>query len=283
ASATSAKAEPADTDAQRRMKDDFDGLKQPGLLMSTPASAGIVAGHGIQFAAEDNVSTVAGKNADWSVLKRWTVAAGEKVSLFAGKAGIKIFAAKGPVEVQAQGGPMSLDADQDLTIASVNGVARIVAKTELTLESGGAFIQMKDGSITLGGPNDLFLKVITIQKQGKAQMHLAAPAFSPTIVPFTFACDAWRRPVDADDTTSPPPAPEASDWDQLGNPATGNPEAPAPVAAPASSSSGSTSQSPQQGATGSTNTPDTSGADQDSAHEPKKPPADDASVPIKLA
>ncbi|PTR01698.1 hypothetical protein C8K18_1041, partial [Paraburkholderia sp. GV068] len=31
---------PADTDAQRQMKADFDGLKQPGLLMSTPASAG---------------------------------------------------------------------------------------------------------------------------------------------------------------------------------------------------------------------------------------------------
>ncbi|OLL27182.1 hypothetical protein BTH42_34200, partial [Burkholderia sp. SRS-W-2-2016] len=41
-------------------------------------------------------------------------------------------------------------------------------RKELTLESGGAFIQMKDGSITLGGPLDLFLKVITIQKKGKA-------------------------------------------------------------------------------------------------------------------
>ncbi|CAG4913935.1 hypothetical protein LMG31841_04317 [Paraburkholderia saeva] len=44
ASASSAKAEPADTDAQQQMKEDFDGLKKPGLLMSTPASAGIVAG-----------------------------------------------------------------------------------------------------------------------------------------------------------------------------------------------------------------------------------------------
>ncbi|QBR03575.1 type VI secretion system tip protein VgrG [Paraburkholderia pallida] len=171
ASAASAKAEPADTDAQQQMKEDFDGLKKPGLLMSTPASAGIVAGQGIQFAAQENISTVTGKNADWSVLKRWTVAAGEKISLFVQKAGIKIFAAKGPVEIQAQGGPLSLDANQDLTISSVNGVARIVAKQEMTLTCGGAFIQFKDGSITLGGPNDLFLKVITIQKQGKATLN----------------------------------------------------------------------------------------------------------------
>jgi type VI secretion system secreted protein VgrG len=31
---------------------------------------------------------------------------------------------------------------------------------------------MKDGSITLGGPYDLFFKVITIEKQGKASMHI---------------------------------------------------------------------------------------------------------------
>ncbi|TDV25009.1 uncharacterized protein DUF2345, partial [Paraburkholderia caballeronis] len=115
------------------------------------------------------------KNADWSVLKRFTVAAGERLSLFAQKLGIKIFAAKGPVAVQAQGGPMSLIADKDVTVASVNGKVHIVAKKELTLECGGAFIQIKDGSITLGGPFDLFLKTITIQKKGKESLHIPVP------------------------------------------------------------------------------------------------------------
>ncbi len=171
ASASSAKAEPADTDAQQQMKGDLDGLTKPCLLMSTPASAGIVAGGGVQLSAQDSISTVAGKNADWSVLKRWTVAAGEKISLFAEKLGIKIFAAKGPVEFQAQSGPMSLIADNDVNIASVDGAVRIKARTELTLESGGAFIQFKDGSITLGGPFDVFLKVITVQKKGKTSQE----------------------------------------------------------------------------------------------------------------
>ncbi|TDV22683.1 type VI secretion system secreted protein VgrG, partial [Paraburkholderia caballeronis] len=92
ASARSAKAEPADTDAQQQIKDGLDGLKEPGLLMSTPASAALVTGQGIQFAAQDSINAVAGKNADWSVLKRFTVAAGERLSLFAQKLGIKIFA-----------------------------------------------------------------------------------------------------------------------------------------------------------------------------------------------
>jgi type VI secretion system secreted protein VgrG len=53
---------------------------------------------------------------------------------------------------------------------------RITAQKELTLESGGAFIQIKDGSITLGGPADLFIKTITIQKQGKASINTPMPS-----------------------------------------------------------------------------------------------------------
>src|SRR5262249_44584035 len=58
ACASSAKAEPADTDAQQQMKDDLDGLKKPGLLMSTPASAAVVAGQGMQFSAQENINAV---------------------------------------------------------------------------------------------------------------------------------------------------------------------------------------------------------------------------------
>jgi type VI secretion system secreted protein VgrG len=176
ASASSAKAGPADSAAQQQMKDDFDGLKKPGLLMSTPASAGIVAGGGVQLSAQDSISTVAGKNADFSVVKRFTVAAGEYVSMFTQKLGIKIFAAKGPIDVQAQGGALSLIADKDVMAASVNGKVNLAAAKEIILECGGAFIQIKDGSITLGGPGDLFLKTITVQKKGKESIRIPLPA-----------------------------------------------------------------------------------------------------------
>ncbi|WP_155630343.1 DUF2345 domain-containing protein, partial [Burkholderia vietnamiensis] len=169
--ARTAKAMPADTDAQQQMKDELDGLKKPGLLMSTPASAGIIAGQGVQIAAEDNISAVAGKSADFSVMKRFTATAGERISLFAQKLGIKIFAGKGPVELQAQSGAMSLAADKDVSIVSVTGQVDLIAAKEIILECGGAFIQLKDGNITLGGPGDLLFKVITIQKQGAASMN----------------------------------------------------------------------------------------------------------------
>ncbi|WP_109483697.1 type VI secretion system Vgr family protein [Paraburkholderia sp. C35] len=168
--ARSARAIPADTDAQQQVKDELDGLKQPGLLASAPASVGIVAGRDVQVVAQGNINAVSGKNADISVAKRFTVAAGEIVSMFSQKLGIRLFAAKGPVDMQAQSDAMSMLADKDLTVASVNGTVRVSAKKELVLESGGGFIQLKDGNITLGGPLDLLLKVITIQKQGAVSM-----------------------------------------------------------------------------------------------------------------
>ncbi len=70
---------------------------------------------------------------------------------------------------------MSLAADKDVSVASVNGKVSVVARKELILECGGAFIQIKDGSITLGGPFDLFLKTITIQQKGKESLHIPVP------------------------------------------------------------------------------------------------------------
>jgi type VI secretion system secreted protein VgrG len=96
--------------------------------------------------------------------------------MFAQKLGIKLIASKGPIEVQAQSDAMSLLADKDVSVASVNGTVRISAKKELILECGGAFVQLKDGSITLGGPLDLFLKVITVQKQGAQSLSATVPA-----------------------------------------------------------------------------------------------------------
>jgi type VI secretion system secreted protein VgrG len=189
ASANTAKAIPADTDAQKQMNDELDGLKKPGLLMSTPASAALVTGQGLQLTAQDNISAVAGKNADFSIMKRFTVAAGELISIFAQKLGIKIFAAKGPVEVQAQNGPMSLTADKDVNVASVNGKVDLSAAKEIILECGGAFVQIKDGSITLGGPGDLFIKTITVQKQGKASINTPMPSLpraAPSVTDLEF-------------------------------------------------------------------------------------------------
>lgn len=172
-SASAANAGTADTDAQKQVTTALNGLTEPSLLASAPASVGIVAGRGAQISARDNVSVVAEKNIDFSAVKKLTVAAGDMISLFAQKLGIKLFAGKGKVEIQAQSDAMSLAADKDIEVSSVNGAVRIAAKRELILECGGAFVRLADGNVTIGGPGDLILKVITMQKQGVASLQEA--------------------------------------------------------------------------------------------------------------
>ena len=169
--ATSANADAADTDSQKQVATALNRLAEPSILASAPASVGIVAGRGAQISARGSVAVVAERNVDISAVKKFTVAAGEAVSMFAQKFGIKLFAGKGKVEIQAQSDAMSLAADKDVTVSSVDGAVRIAAKRELILECGGAFVRLADGNVTIGGPGDLILKVITMQKQGVASLN----------------------------------------------------------------------------------------------------------------
>ncbi|HJP68782.1 MAG TPA: type VI secretion system tip protein VgrG [Sphingomicrobium sp.] len=170
ASSKAANADTADTDLQKQVNAALNQLKEPSLLATAPASIGIVAGRCAQLSARENVDVVSEKNVELSAAKRITVAAGEAVSMFAQKLGIKLFAGKGKVEIQAQSDAMSLAADKDVSVSSVNGAVHLVAKRELVLECGGAFVRIADGNVTIGGPGDLILKVISMQKQGAASL-----------------------------------------------------------------------------------------------------------------
>jgi type VI secretion system secreted protein VgrG len=178
-SAVAAKADAADTDAQRQTNAELNQLTDPTVLVSAPASIGLASGHSVQVSANRDISAVAGKNADFSVIKKFTVAAGEVISLFARTLGIKLFAAQGPINVQAQSDAIALLAEKDLTITSSNGAIRITAPRELTLDCNGAYLRFAGGKITIGGEVDLLLKVITMQKQNAESFDKAKPA-SPT-------------------------------------------------------------------------------------------------------
>ncbi|MCG5079083.1 type VI secretion system Vgr family protein [Paraburkholderia tagetis] len=170
ASASSALAVPADTDAQRQAKDDLDGLKKPGLLMSTPASAAVVAGGGVQIAAQESLSASVGKNVDMSALKRFTVAAGELVSMFAERLGMRFVAAKGKVQIQAQSDEMILQSDKNMTISSANGCVVIEAKRELLLKCGGSYLRLSSTGIEDGTRGDRTIKSTSISRQGPASL-----------------------------------------------------------------------------------------------------------------
>ncbi|HGT2865099.1 TPA: type VI secretion system Vgr family protein, partial [Klebsiella pneumoniae] len=141
-----AKSELADLQTQKTLlSETLTELKKSALLLSAPAGIAQVTPKSLQLSSGENLISTSGKNTDFSVFKKFTVAAGEAVSLFAQKLGIKIFASKGKVEIQAQSDEMLLDACKDLRISSSDGKILISAKNEIILTSGGGYIRIGGG------------------------------------------------------------------------------------------------------------------------------------------
>ncbi|HFQ9193293.1 TPA: DUF2345 domain-containing protein [Escherichia coli] len=160
-----AKAELADLQTQKvMMSEALEELKKSAMLLSAPEGIAQVTPKSLQLSAGENIISTSGKNSDFSVLKKFTVAAGETVSLFAQKLGIKIFAGKGKVEIQAQGDEMLLDALKDIRISSSEGRILISAKNEIILTSSGGYIRIGDGTVECAAPDKIIERGAVWQK-----------------------------------------------------------------------------------------------------------------------
>lgn len=167
-----AKAELADIQKQTDLLNDtLKNLQQQALLLSAPAGIAQVTPASLQLAAGQNLIATSGQDADFSIGKALRVAVGSTLSLFAKMAGIKLYAAAGKVDIQAQSDALNLLALRDMQISSQEGKVVISAKTELLLESGGAWVQLKDGNITLGGSGNVSVKCGTLEKLGPASQQ----------------------------------------------------------------------------------------------------------------
>lgn len=149
----------ADINSQQQLARVLNQLKEAGLLMTAPAGIAATTPANIQLSAGHTLTATAGENADMTIFKRLTVAAGEAISLFAQKIGIKIFAARGNVDIQAQSDAMRLQAGQQMAINSINGEIILNAAQGITLTNrGGAYIKLKDGAVEIGAPGKIDLK-----------------------------------------------------------------------------------------------------------------------------
>jgi type VI secretion system secreted protein VgrG len=170
-----AKATPADKATQASLMDVLDQLKGAGLLASAPAGIALATPKSIQQAAGENVIMTAGQHADVSVLKRFTVAAGELISMCAHKLGLKLFAAKGKVEIQAQSDAMELAAAKQLRLASADEDVLVVARKKIVLASGGAALKIEDGTFEFIGPGAFKIKAGSFVFQGPGNVNPPLP------------------------------------------------------------------------------------------------------------
>lgn len=197
--ASAAQAIAADYEEQRiLLNGTLKNLKQAGILISAPAGIALASGEHLQLAAAENLIATAGGNADIGVMKRFMVAAGEAVSLFAQKLGMKLFAAKGKVEIHAQTDGMSLAALKDVTITSTDGKLIPSASKEVWIGAGGSYIKITGTGIENGTPGDIVEKCAMWDKAAANSMRLAPPQLSSGDLK---GC-AWRSAAASGDSAS---------------------------------------------------------------------------------
>lgn len=174
--AETAQALPSDTASQDVLNAALSELAQAGMVLNAPQGVSITSPQAVRVASGSaSVGIMSQKNTDISAMKRFTVAAGEAVSMLARKAGMKLFAAKGKVEIQAQDDGLDAIAKKDITITSVEGRVEITAATELVINCGGAYIKLSGGNIELGCPGNILLKCTNAQKMGSADYDAPKP------------------------------------------------------------------------------------------------------------
>jgi Rhs element Vgr protein len=169
--ATAAQAIAADYDRQKALLDDtLTELKKAGILVSAPAGMALASGADLQLSAAENLIATSGGNADFSILKRFTVAIGELISVLARKMGIKLFAAKGKVEIEAQSGEMRLLTDKNMTINSASGRVVIEVKDELPFKCGGSHLRISSTGIEDGTRGERTIKSCAFSRQGPSSL-----------------------------------------------------------------------------------------------------------------
>lgn len=177
--AETAEALPADIQSQVKLTESLKELARPGMVLNAPEGVSITSPQAVRMASgRASVGIISQQNTDISALKRFTVAAGEAVSMLARKAGMKLFAAKGKVEIQAQDDALEAIAKKDVTVTSTEGRIEITAAKDIVLKNlDGSFIQITGKNIILGCEGNVLWKCANAQKMGTANYTTSVREF----------------------------------------------------------------------------------------------------------
>ena len=175
-----AQAELAQIQAQKTLlESSIKDLQQSALLMSAPDGIAQVSPQSIQISSGQNFIQTSGENSDFSVFKKFTVAAGEIISLFAKTLGIKIYANKGKVDIQAQGDEMALTSLKAMKIISKSDEVYIQASKKLTLSCGKTAVVIEPSGIKILTPGDVNAKCASINQLAPQSFSPAQPELPP--------------------------------------------------------------------------------------------------------
>ncbi len=135
-----------------------NAFSEPVMLMASPAGIALSTQQSTHIGANEQINLVAGQSVHVATGKSLIASVAQKLSLFAQNAGMKLFAGKGKVEIQAHDDNIELTAQKSVKLISATQTIEGVAKQEILLTSGGAYIRLKDGNIEIHAPGAIDVK-----------------------------------------------------------------------------------------------------------------------------
>ncbi|MEX3974355.1 type VI secretion system Vgr family protein [Paraburkholderia caribensis] len=135
-----------------------NAFSEPVMLMASPAGIALSTQQSTHIGANEQINLVAGQSVHVATGKSLIASVAQKLSLFAQHAGMKLLAGKGKVEIQAHDDNIELTAQKSVKLISATQTIEGVAKQEILLTSGGAYIRLKDGNIEIHAPGAIDVK-----------------------------------------------------------------------------------------------------------------------------
>lgn len=174
-----ARAELAQIQQQKALlESSIKDLQQSVLVLSAPAGIVHASPQSIQISSGNNFIQTSAENSEFSVFKKFTVAAGEIISLFAKTLGIKMYANRGKVDIQAQGDAMALTSLRDMKIISKEDEVHIQASKKITLACGQTALVIENSGVTILTPGEVNIKCASLN-QLKAHSYEPSPPDLP--------------------------------------------------------------------------------------------------------
>lgn len=161
-----------------------NGFKEPIMLVATPAGLALSTQKSTHISADQHINLVSGQSTHIATGKSLLASVGEKISLFVQNAGMKLFAAKGKVEIQAQSDNVEITAQKSVKLISATEQIEVVAKQDILLTSGGAYIRLKDGNIEIHAPGKIDIKGASHSFAGPTSLSSPLPTMPNGEGPF---------------------------------------------------------------------------------------------------
>ena len=158
-----------------------NGFREPVMLFGSQSGIAISTQQSVHIASDAQINLISGQSTHIATGKSLIASVTQKLSLFVQNAGMKLFAAKGKVEIQAHNDNVELSAQKSVKLVSATEQIQAIAKGEILLTSGGAYIRIKDGNIEIHAPGKIDVKGAQHRFNGPTRIDEKFPSWNDSV------------------------------------------------------------------------------------------------------